>query len=94
MPPRESNEEAVMPAKTPEASTQSEAKDATPVREAPRGEAAWQAERRRVADRNAEVSKAGKKQRREHETRIARVRDAANDPDAPPAPTGLTQPSR
>ena len=51
----------------------------------PRGDAAWQAERRRVADRNAEVKRAGKKQRREHETRIARVRDAANDPDAPPA---------
>ena len=75
-----------MPAKTPADTT--EATDSSPGREAPRGDAAWQAERRRVADRNAEVKRSGKKQRREHETRIARVRDAANDPDSPPPAGG------
>ena len=74
-----------MPAKTSaETRMPPEATDSDSVSAGPRGEAAWQAERRRVADRNAEVKRAGKKQRREHETRIARVRDAANDPDAPP----------
>jgi hypothetical protein len=73
-----------MPAKTQAASQSPEATEPDSVREGPRGEAAWQAERRRIADRNAEARRAGKKQRREHETRIARVRDAANDPDAPP----------
>jgi hypothetical protein len=85
--PRESrDEEAKMPAKMPAATQSPEANDSEPVHEGPRGEAAWQAERRRVADRNAEARRAGKKQRREHEGRIARVRDAANDPDAPPTP--------
>jgi hypothetical protein len=74
-----------MPAKTSAAPrTSPEATDSNGGGAGPRGDAAWQAERRRVADRNAEVKRAGKKQRREHETRIARVRDAANDPDAPP----------
>jgi hypothetical protein len=77
-------EEAAMPTKTSAANPSPEATDSDSGREGPRGEAAWQAERRRIADRNAEVSRAGKKQRREHEGRIARVRDAANDPDAPP----------
>jgi hypothetical protein len=73
-----------MPAKTSAVSQSPEATDSDSGREAPRGEAAWQAERRRIADRNADARRAGKKQRREHETRIARVRDAANDPDSPP----------
>ena len=47
--------------------------DAEPSAEhdGPRGEDAWQAARRRVADRNARVRKLGKQQRREHEERIA-----------------------
>jgi hypothetical protein len=49
----------------------------------PRGEAAWQAERRRIADRNADVSKRGKRDRQEHERRVNSARSAARDPDAP-----------
>jgi hypothetical protein len=37
-----------------------------------------------VADRNAEARKIGKKQRQEHEGRIASLRRAASDPDGPP----------
>jgi hypothetical protein len=55
-------------------------------KQTPTGDAAWQAARRRVADRNDEARRAGKKQRQEHEGRIASIRRAANDPDAPPAP--------
>ena len=50
-------------------------------RDAPRGEAAWQAARRRVADRNAQARKLGMKQRREHEDRIARYQRAAREPE-------------
>ena len=49
------------------------------------GEAAWQAARQAVADRNAQARKQGKKQRQEHERRIANARRAASDPDGPPA---------
>jgi hypothetical protein len=48
------------------------------------GEAAWQAARRRVADRNAEARKVGKKERQKHDDRIASLRRAASDPDGPP----------
>ena len=48
-----------------------------------RGEAAWQAARQRVADRNARARKLGKEQRREHEDRIARYARAVGDPDGP-----------
>jgi hypothetical protein len=51
-----------------------------------RGEAAWQAERRRVADRNADARKRGKRARQEHEGRINKARTAARDPDAPRPP--------
>src|SRR5207302_8626856 len=54
-----------------------------------RGEDAWQAARRRVADRNARVRKLGKQQRREHEERIAAYRRADDDPRGPPAPAVL-----
>ena len=65
--------------------------DAEPSAEhdGPRGEDAWQAARRRVADHNARVRKLGKQQRREHEERIAAYRRAADDPDGPPAPAVL-----
>ena len=53
---------------------------------APRGEAAWQAERRRVADRNADVRKRAKRERQEHDGRINKARQAARDPDAPRPP--------
>jgi hypothetical protein len=49
-------------------------------RDAPRGDAAWQAARRRVADRNARVRKLGMKERQEHESRIARYQRAAREP--------------
>jgi hypothetical protein len=52
-------------------------------RDAPTGEAAFQAAKRRVADRNAEARQRGKKERQEHESRIASIRRAASDPDAP-----------
>ena len=54
--------------------------------EAKRAEDAWQAARRRVADRNAAVRKTGRKERREHDDRIAAYRRAASDASAPPAP--------
>jgi hypothetical protein len=59
----------------------------SPKRDALTGDAAWQAARRAVADRNAEARRLGKKQRQEHEGRIAQLRRAASDPDGPPAPT-------
>jgi hypothetical protein len=59
--------------------------DSTSASDAPRGEAAWQAAKRRIADRNAEASRAGKKERDAHDTRIARARRAASDPDVPHA---------
>jgi hypothetical protein len=64
--------------------------DPTPkraVQPALTGDAAWQAARRAVADRNAQARKIGKKQRQEHEGRIANLRRAASDPDGPPQPT-------
>jgi hypothetical protein len=57
---------------------------AAPTVNALTGDAAWQAARRRVADRNAEARKVGKKERQEHESRIANLRRAASDPDGPP----------
>jgi hypothetical protein len=56
-------------------------------RPGPTGEAAFQAAKQRVADRNAEARRLGKKQRQEHEGRIARMRRAASDPGDPPQPT-------
>jgi hypothetical protein len=54
--------------------------DATPEVGGPapkRGEAAWKAEKERIAQRNQEARKAGKAARREHESRMAeRRRDA------------------
>jgi hypothetical protein len=50
----------------------------------PRGDAAYQAERRAVAERNAEARKRGKRERKEHETRVTRMRRAASDPDVAP----------
>ena len=57
-----------------------------PIKEpkALRGEAAWEAARRQVADRNARARKLGKQQRKEHESRIAGYRRAVRDQDGPP----------
>ena len=51
-----------------------------------RGDAAWRAERQRVADRNGEARKQGMKERREHEARIAGYRDASRDSAPTPRP--------
>jgi hypothetical protein len=58
--------------------------DSRPQSDGPRGEAAWQAARREVADRNTEARKRGKQQRKEHDARTASRRLAARDPDGPP----------
>ena len=55
-------------------------------RAGPRGEAAWQAARRAVADRNARARKLGKQQREAHDRELAISRRAASDPDPPPQP--------
>jgi hypothetical protein len=60
--------------------------DPGPQNEARRADDAWQAARRRVAERNAAVRKTGRKERREHEDRIAANRRAASDASAPPTP--------
>lgn len=60
--------------------------DSGPKDEAKRADDAWQAARRRVAERNAAVRKSGRKERREHEDRIAASRRAASDPSLPPTP--------
>ena len=57
--------------------------------EAKRADTAWQAARQRVADRNAAVRKRGRKDRREHDDRIAAARRAAGDASAPPTPPAL-----
>jgi hypothetical protein len=52
-------------------------------RQPPRGDRAWQAAQQEVADRNAAAQRDGKQQRNAHEDRLARLRRAADDPDAP-----------
>jgi len=57
----------------------------TPQSEARRADDAWQAARRRVADRNEAARKRGQKERREHDNRIAAYRRAAGDGPPPRA---------
>jgi hypothetical protein len=49
----------------------------------PSGDRAWQAAQAEVADRNAAAQREGKKQRAAHETKLARIRKAAADPNPP-----------
>jgi hypothetical protein len=74
------------PAAKPEASTDAEPYARPPELEARRADDAWQAARRRVADRNDQVRKRGQKERREHDNRIAAYRRAAGDGPTPRVP--------